>query len=85
MNCKLDTLLDTDSPVSFMKDMFVPPSLISPITLDNTRYYGLNNSELEAKGYVVIKMALNDSEPKQVMLPAGSMKSSVVIGRDILK
>ncbi|KYN23206.1 Gag-Pol polyprotein [Trachymyrmex cornetzi] len=45
-NCELDTLLDTDSPISFMKDIFVPPNLVTPITLDNTRYYGLNNSEL---------------------------------------
>ncbi|KYN19996.1 Gag-Pol polyprotein [Trachymyrmex cornetzi] len=50
LNCKLDTLLDTGSPISFIKDNFIPPHLISPILLDDDKYTGLNDSALEPRG-----------------------------------
>lgn len=87
-SCKLDTLLDTGSPVSFVKDSFVPPNLVSSISAENSCYRGINSSILIAKGRVTVKMALNDKEPKSVsmlVVPAQSMKASVVIGRDVLR
>lgn len=87
LNCQLDTLLDTGSPISFVKDIFVPPGLIVPATSRDKEYRGLNDSVLEAKGRVTARIALNNMEQKYVSLlvvPAGSMKASVVIGRDIL-
>jgi len=86
--CKLYTLLDIGSPISFIKDNFVPPNLIEPTLIEDDKYRGLNNSELKVKGHVKVKLALNDREAKCVSLlvvPETSMKSSVIIGRDVLK
>jgi len=88
LECKLDTLLDTGSPVSFIKTSFIPPNLIEPALTGDDKYRGLNNSELEVKGRVRVKLALNDREAKCVSLlvvPPTSMKSSVIIGRNVLK
>jgi len=87
VNCKLDTLLDTGSVVSFIKDSFVLPSLITPISSESSQYSGLNGSELEIKGRVKVRMALNNKERKCVsvlVVPPHSMKPSIVIGRDVL-
>lgn len=69
-----------------MKDIFVLPGLIVPATSRDKEYRGLNDSVLEVKGRVTVRIALNNMEQKYVSLvvPAGSMKASVVIGRDIL-
>lgn len=88
VNLKLDTLLDTGSPVSFAKDNLVPPKLILPVSKEDNRYRGINDSLLEVRGRVIVQLSLNDKEPKSVSLlvvPAQSMKASVVIGRDVLK
>jgi len=88
LDCKLDTLLDTGSPISFIKNNFVPPKLIEPTLTGDDKYCGLNNSELEVKGRVRVKLVLNGREAKCVSLlvvPETSMKSSVIIGRDVLK
>lgn len=88
VNLKLDTLLDTGSPVSFAKDSFIPPKLIVSVSPEDKEYRGINDSVLEVKGRVIVQMTLNDKEPKRVSLlvvPARSMKASVIIGRDVLK
>lgn len=85
---KLDTLLDTGSPVSFTKDSFIPSKLIVPILPEDNKYRGLNNSMLEVLGCVTVQMTLDNKEQKNVSLlvvPAQSMKASVIIGRDVLK
>lgn len=87
LNCRLDTLLDTGSPISFIKDSFVPPNLVMSVLSENKNYCGLNDSILEVKRRVMVRMALGSTEQKCVSLlvvPATSMKASVVIGRDIL-
>lgn len=87
LNCKLDTLLDTGSPISFIKNSFVPPNLIMSVLAENKNYCGLNNSVLEIEGRVAAQMALGGMEQKRVSLlvvPAKSMRASVVIGRDVL-
>jgi len=86
--CKLDTLLDTGSPISFIKNNFVPQNLIEPTLTGDDKYQGLINSKLKVKGRVKVKLALNDREAKCVSLlvvPDTSMKSSVIIGRDVLR
>ena len=88
VNLKLDTLLDTGSPVSFAKDDFIPPSLVIPVVPEDNRYRGINDSALEVKGRVTAQITLDDRVQKNVSLlivPARSMKASVVIGRDVLK
>lgn len=82
LKCQLDTLLDTDSSISFVKDSFISPNLIVPAAPRDREYCGLNDSILEAKERVTVRMALNNMKQKCVSLlvvPAGSMKASVEI------
>jgi len=88
LNCKLDMLLDTSSPINFVKGSFIPPNLIMSVSLLDDRYFGLNDSKLEVKGSIDVEMSINNKEPKHITLlvvSARSIKSSVVIGRNILK
>ena len=85
---KLDTLLDTGSPVSFVRENFVPENLIISVLQGDSNYSGINGSLLKIKGRVMAKIALNNKEEKIVSLmvvPITSMKAAVVIGRDILR
>lgn len=64
MECNFDTLLDTGSPISFMKDSHVPTYLIDPKLPEDNQYIGLNNSALEVKGRLLVKIAINNKEPR---------------------
>lgn len=88
VECNLDTLLDTRSPVSFVKENFVPKHLVKSSLVTNNRYGGLNGSILENKGRMIAKLSLNNTGFKIISLlvvPANTMKALVVIGRDVLK
>lgn len=88
VECNLDTLLDIGSPVSFVKENFVPKHLVKSSLVTNNRYGGLNGSILENKGRMIAKLSLNNTGFKIISLlvvPANTMKASVVIGRDVLK
>jgi len=84
----LNTLLDTGSPVSFIKENFIPNNLVVSVLPGDNNYSGLNGSTLKAKGRVTVKVAFNNKKTKFVSLlvvPVTSMTAAVVIGRDILR
>lgn len=84
----LTTLFDTGSPVSFIKDEVVPSLLIEPPKDEDTQYGGLNSSRLQAKGRVSVEFSLDNEQNRVVSLivvPSSTMKTTVVIGRDILQ
>lgn len=85
---ELETLLDTGSVVSFIKDCCVPERLVVTRQGPGGPYSGINDSELRIKGQVVAKVALSGHEPKETKLlvvPETTMKSSVVLGKDTLR
>ncbi|XP_070519753.1 uncharacterized protein [Cardiocondyla obscurior] len=87
ISLELDTLLDTGSPISFIKETLVPPKLVRPVSSDKNMYCGLNNSKLQIKGEVKANITLNRKEAKHVIIMVvteRSMKASVAIGRDLL-
>lgn len=64
VNLVLDTLLDMDSPISFVKEIFVPLKLIAPASQEETLYRGLNNSILNIRECVDVCMTLDDKKWK---------------------
>lgn len=62
--------------------------MVKSSLVTNNRYGGLNGSILENKGRMIAKLSLNNTGFKIISLlivPANTMKTSVVIGRDVLK
>ncbi|KAI4473033.1 hypothetical protein M0804_015511 [Polistes exclamans] len=83
----LDTLLDSGSPVSFIKKgLVVGP--IDPTSEIGIEYYGINNSRLQVHGSTRVSLKLDDDERVDIRLlvvPDTTMVNSVILGRDALK
>lgn len=85
-NVNFHALLDSGSPISFVKEMFIPKSFII-CESELNRFHGLNNSKLEITGYIKAIIVMNGQEC-QIMLrvvPNTTMKFSIILGRDYLK
>ncbi|KAI4476295.1 hypothetical protein M0804_013711 [Polistes exclamans] len=87
VNLVLDTLLDSGSPVSFIKNGLVmgPIDFVSEL---GNEYYGINNSRLQVHGSIRVSLKLDDGERVDVRLlvvPDTTMVNSVILGRDALK
>ncbi|XP_011883821.1 PREDICTED: uncharacterized protein K02A2.6-like [Vollenhovia emeryi] len=89
-NCEtveLDTLLDTGSPVSFIKLQNVSSQAIEPVD-EQRRFHGINRSSLIVLGAVSVDMKMDGKILKNIQLivvPDYTMSSSVVLGRDVLR
>ena len=83
----LDTLLDTGSPVSFMKKSFVPEVILCSSDLKMSKYKGINDTGLQFFGSVRANIKMNDcisNDMSIFVVPDSTMKSSVVLGRDVI-
>lgn len=82
----LYTLLDTGSPISFIKQKFVKNYNKNSIA-DYNKFCGINKSKLIVNGSVNVSLTLNDCIKIVTLLvvPDDTMSSCVVLGRDILK
>lgn len=87
--CELSlcTLLDTGSPISFLKESCVPMASMKPCKQQDRKYSGINNSELVKLGIVKINVTLDTvkRELDMFVVPNDTMCSQVVLGRDALK
>lgn len=85
--CKLLTLLDSGSPISFVQEKFIPVFLVENYG-DNGKFCGLNNSPLDIIGSVNLNVRLDDARQVKLILcivKNSSMKYPVILGRDFLK
>ncbi|XP_043478273.1 uncharacterized protein LOC122508792 [Leptopilina heterotoma] len=83
----LDTLFDTGSPISFIKESRLPAGSVQPCPSDSSQdYTGINNSVLVRLGLVTAKVRFNDIETKITVyvVPDNTMQVSVILGRDVL-
>lgn len=83
----LDTLLNTVSPISFVKECCVPATSMKSCSQRDRKYNGINNSELVKLGIVKINVILDnvEREVELYVVPNETMCSQVVLGRDALK
>ncbi|XP_029174721.1 uncharacterized protein LOC114943300 isoform X2 [Nylanderia fulva] len=84
----LDTLLDTGSPVSFVKERFIGNANIDPINEFDHRYCGINNSKLTIVGKITARITLGNDCAEDVtvlIVPENTMITSAVLGRDVLR
>lgn len=80
----LDTLLDTGSPISFIKRSIVPAGSIHPY--EGCDYNGINGSALIFVSVITVFVTLDEikRQIKLLVVPNETMISSVVLGRDAL-
>ena len=82
----LDTFLDTDSLVRFMEKLFVPEVVHCSNGLKMSEYKGIIDIGLHFLGLVRTNIKMNyriSNNLSIVVVPDTTMKSSVVLGRDI--
>ncbi|XP_071652503.1 uncharacterized protein [Temnothorax longispinosus] len=87
-NYSLRTLLDTGSPISFIKEQFVKHFNIQRDNHLFNKFCGINQSQLIVKGSIVANVTLNGHTKENVTLlvvPNDTMTSCVVLGHDVLK
>jgi len=80
----LRTLLDSGSPISFVKESFIPARIVTRVGSETNKYIGLNKSPLEINGIVHAAIEFEDKNVKGLPLrvvPDSSMQTSVIIGK----
>lgn len=88
MQLIVDTLLDTGSPISFVKQEVIPDRFVSKINIDQSTFCGINNTRLKIVGEVNVTLEVDDIVQKDIALlvvPNSTMRYSMVLGRDVLK
>ena len=77
-------MLDSGSPVSFIKDRFIPGEL--KVDFFKNKYIELNQSKLNVLGKVKTKINLDYLSIDTIILivPSTTMAVNAVIGRDLL-
>jgi len=84
----LNTLLDTRSPVSFLKERFVSAADIELVNDSDYHYHGINDFKLTIRGKVAARITLGGDSRDGVtilVVPENTMVASAVLGRDVLK
>ena len=84
----LDTLIDTGSPISLIKEKFVPNCIIARDDLSDGSFCGLNGSKLVKVGTIVVNLqydGISRSGVRMYVVADGTMSAPAIIGRDVLK
>ena len=83
----LSSLLDTGSPISFVKDQFVKKLVENLDHKVSDKFYGINRSKLIIKGTLTATVTLDGQTKENLLLyvvPDDTMAACVVLGRDVL-
>lgn len=84
----LDTLLDTGSAISIVKERFMNNEIVEPVDSFDGKFYGINNTKLTVKGKIVARVVLNGITRDNVVIyvvPENTMMTSAILGRDVLR
>lgn len=83
---RLVTLLDSGSPISFIKEKFVASEIVQ-VKDDNLIYRGINGSPVNVVGTATVNFSLGGSKKKLKLLVVtnDTMKSPVILGRDAFR
>lgn len=81
----VNALLDTGSPISMIKSLFIPNNLLEPF-YENINYFGLNNSKLEILGIFSGTINIFDEliTIKLYVVSDNTMSVPAILGRDYL-
>ena len=83
----INCVLDSGSPISFIKIECMRDEVIERATETDSRYAGINQSNLSVLGKISVSIILDGeicNDVKLLVVPDDTMKSSLVLGRDVL-
>ncbi|XP_011874435.1 PREDICTED: uncharacterized protein LOC105565665, partial [Vollenhovia emeryi] len=86
VSINLDALIDSGSPISFVRRQYIPQELMI-VNSESDRFVGINGSGLRVLGCVNVTL-IYDYEKYAILLrvvPDDTMQSSVILGRDFMK
>ncbi|XP_043258037.1 uncharacterized protein LOC122400580 [Colletes gigas] len=84
---KLDTLIDTGSSITLIKEKFIPNALIDRSKVNGDTYCGINGSKLNVLGVVVVDVHYNRvvlEDARVYVVPENTMTTSAILGRDCI-
>ncbi|XP_071581961.1 uncharacterized protein [Temnothorax nylanderi] len=83
----LDTLLDTGSPISFVKERFIDKQGLLPLDASNREYCGCKKVPLEFLGQVYMTVSIDDIAKENIRIyvaPEDTSVTPALLGRDVL-
>lgn len=85
-NMKLNALIDSGSPICFVKEHLIPREYLS-FCYDDDKFYGINGCSLGIVGRVEASIVYNQAAHKIALrvVPDKTMRSPMVLGRDFMK
>lgn len=84
----LDTLLDTGSAISIIKERFINNKVTEPIDNSVGHFHGINNAKLTIKSKITVNVTLNGITRDNVVtyvVPESTIINSVILCRDVLR
>lgn len=84
----LDTLLDTGSPISFVKECFVDKQAIVPLDTSDREYFGCKGVMLDFVGKIYATVTIDNDVRERLRMyvaPETTTLTPALIGRDILR
>lgn len=85
---ELETQVDSGSPISFVKESLIPSIVIENVQNNIQAFMGINESMLEIVGTVRMNVVIGKMKRNEVTLyvvPDKTMRSQVILGRDLMK
>lgn len=82
---KVDVLIDTGSPISFIKEKFIPNCLVKEQN-NKTKFCGINDSYLNVVGTVMVDIKCDkvaEVGTNIYVVANNTMTASLIIGRDM--
>ncbi|XP_011860339.1 PREDICTED: uncharacterized protein LOC105557649 [Vollenhovia emeryi] len=84
----LDTLLDTGSAISIVKERFINNEVTKPVDNFVESFYGINRTKLNIRGKLTARVTLNGITQDNIVIytvPENTMLTSAILGRDVLR
>lgn len=85
-NFQVNAMIDTGSPISLIREEYVPHTVRKPIPSDMTSYYGVNKSKINILGIFDTNCTIDDASIKLTfyVVPRETITVSAILGRDYI-
>lgn len=79
-------MIDSGSPVSLIKNNYIPQRAYTPISNNNDSYFGINNTPLSILGSFETNIIVNEisTKIKFLIVPDNTMSFAALLGRDFI-
>lgn len=85
-NFNINAMIDTGSPISLIREDYVPHCARKPIPLNSMSYYGVNKSKINILGIFEIDCEINNVSVELIfyIVPLETITFAAILGRDYI-